>query len=135
MQLRRSLISLLCLAVVPLRSVNAVVHEKRDVPLQGLKGRQRIEQHALLPMRIGLRQNQHAEVNAENWLMSVSDPLSPDYGRHWSQDEVIEAFKPSQETVDKVTAWLHSHGIFDFTHTDNKMWFAFDTSVEKAESM
>lgn len=67
--------------------------------------------------------------------MDVSDPDSPNYGRHWSQDEVIEAFKPSGETIRNVTSWLHSHGIFEFTHSDNKMWFAFDTSVGKAESM
>lgn len=135
MQLFGTIDLLLHLSAVSLAFANGFPHERRDLPLQGAIGRRRIEQHALLPMRIGLRQNQHAEENAERWIMSVSDPLSPNFGQHWTQDEVVEAFKPSQDTVRNVTAWLRSHDILDFTHSDNKMWFAFDASVAKAESM
>lgn len=46
-----------------------VVHEKRGVPLPKSLERRQIEKHALLPMRIGLRQNKHAELNAEKWIM------------------------------------------------------------------
>ena len=72
-------------------------------------------------MRIGLRQNHYAALNAEKWLMEVSDPNSPDYGKHWTPEEVLEAFQPSDDTIRNVTAWLKSHGIDEFTHSDNKM--------------
>ena len=86
-------------------------------------------------MRIGLKQSQHALSNAEAWLMGTADPDSPSYGQYWSQDDVISAFQPSHETVEAVTEWLRSHGITGFTHSDNKQWFAFDITVQKAEEM
>lgn len=48
-----------------------VLHEKREAPLPNaaLRERHQIEKHALLPMRIGLKHNQHAELNAEKWIM------------------------------------------------------------------
>ena len=86
-------------------------------------------------MRIGLKQNQEALFNAEAWLMDVSDPDPGNFGRHWSQDDVVNAFHPSTETIQAVTDLLHSHGIFDFTHSDNKQWFAFDIMAGKAEEI
>lgn len=123
--------------LLSLSSESLIVHEKRNLPFhpEHALERRRAESDALLPMRIGLKQNRYAMKNAEAWLMSVSQPDSPQYGQHWSQEEVIDAFKPSEDTLQNVTEWLHSYGITDFTHTDNKLWFAFDASVAKMESM
>ena len=112
-----------------------VVHEERHEPLRTAIDRRRIESKAMLPMRIGLQQNQDALMQAEPWLMAVSDPTSPDYGRHWSQEAVIEAFKPANETIQAVEAWLSSHGVLQFTHSDNRLWIAFDMPAEQAENM
>ena len=48
-----------------------VSHEKRAIPLPNaaIRERRQIEKHALLPMGIGLKQNQHAELSAEKWIM------------------------------------------------------------------
>lgn len=129
------LTSLLLLDLLPpfASSLPHVIHEKREEPLENASDRQRIEADALLPMRIGLRQNSHALSRAEEWLMAISDPSSPAYGRHWSQEDVIKAFEPADETLRAVTEWLAGHGIEHFTHTENRQWLAFDLPAHQAE--
>lgn len=97
--------------------------------------RSRVEAEAILPMRIALKPNKHAPSKAEAWLMEVSDPVSEDFGRHWSQDQVVAAFRPAAESVHAVTAWLNGLGVTDVTHTDNKQWLAFDIPASKAEAV
>lgn len=50
-----------------------------------------------------------------------SHPDSPNYANHWTQDEVIEHFAPSTETVDAIRQWLNEFGIAShrILHTDN----------------
>lgn len=111
-----------------------VVHEKRQEHWADTRlAKRRIDEDAILPMRIGLMQNENAQANAERWLTDVSHPASKDYGRYWTQAEVVNAFQPSMETIQNITAWLYHHEIYDFTHSDNKLWFAFDIPASKAE--
>ena len=126
-------ILLVCLFSISTASARLVVHEKRDRYADPGLNRRRIDEDVLLPMRIGLRENPHAVKNGEKWLMEVSSPDSPLFGQHWTQNQIIEAFQPSSDTIRNVTAWLNSHGIFRFTHSDNKLWFAFDLSARRAE--
>ena len=89
----------------------------------------------VLPVRIGLKQqNLH---NAEQYLMDVSDPRSPNYGRHWSADKVAETFAPLKETTEKVTKWLLETGIGEhrISHSQGRNWLQFDASVSEAESL
>lgn len=124
---------LLYLSFIYTTSARLVVHERRDKYANPGLNRQRINGDVLLPMRIGLRENSHAVQYAEQWLMEVSAPDSPLFGQHWTQEQIIDAFQPSSDTIRNVTAWLNSHGIFRFTHSDNKLWFAFDLSAKRAE--
>lgn len=111
------------------------VHERRHVPHPRIN--RRVAPDVVLPMRIGLRQDAVALASAEDWLMEVSHPASPNFGQHWTSDEVIAAFSPSRETVDTVAEWLVASGIARerITHTDNKAWLAFDATAEEAESL
>lgn len=111
------------------------VHERRRVPHPRIN--QRMSSDVLLPMRVGLKANAAALQSAEDWLMEVSHPASPKYGQHWTSAEVIEAFSPSSETIETVSAWLGESGIAKerITHSDNKAWFAFDVTVEEAERL
>lgn len=113
-----------------------VLHEKRasDLATEFSESASRIKPDTVLPIRIGLKQNQYALSNAEQWLMEVSDPESSKYGQHWKQEDVIAAFEPTALTVRTVTEWLESYGI-DFTHSDNKQWFAFDLAASRAEDL
>lgn len=86
-----------------------IIHEKRVVSSEAwLKG-ERLHPEEPIPLRIALSQ-----ANLEHgheYLLSVSHPTSPNYGRHWTAEEVANAFSPSEETTDKVTQWLLSSGI------------------------
>lgn len=75
--------------------------------------------------------------NPEAKPCTRSNPHSSNYGKHWTSDQVIEAFAPKQETVDSVRGWLIGHGINSnrITHSDNKGWLAFDATTEEAESI
>ena len=66
-----------------------------------------------------------------------SDPASPNFGKHWSSEEVIEAFRPSQQTENKVREWLINNGIPSkrISHSENKGWFAFYATAEEAEHL
>ena len=66
-----------------------------------------------------------------------SDPASPNFGKHWSSEEVIEAFRPSQQTENKVREWLINNGIPSrrISHSENKGWFAFYATAEEAENL
>lgn len=124
--------SLFCLTIA--LGDDFAVHEKRLQPLLAAIDRHPVESEALLPMRIGLKQNKHALAQAEEWLMAVSHPSSPNYGRHWNQEDVIEAFKPTDLTVQAVGDWLSSYEV-NFTLSDNSLWLAFDMPAANAEKM
>lgn len=66
-----------------------------------------------------------------------SDPASLNFGRHWTAEEVIEAFRPSQETEEEVREWLIGNGIpaKRISHSENKGWFAFYATAEEAEKL
>ncbi|PIL32648.1 hypothetical protein GSI_05352 [Ganoderma sinense ZZ0214-1] len=44
-------------------------------------------------------------------LLDVSDPTSPNYGKHLSNDEARAFVAPAPETVQAVTGWLAQHNI------------------------
>lgn len=69
----------------------------------------KVDDSALLPMRVGLRQTNVQE--GHDLLMDRSDPSSPNFGKRMSALEVIDFFAPPQESVDAVTEWLVSGGI------------------------
>jgi tripeptidyl-peptidase I len=85
-----------------------VVHEKRQWESSRWVKRGRIADDALLPVRIGLTQTNLDSVHEH--LMALSDPKSKKYGQTWTADEVIEAFKPADETVNAVKQWLADEG-------------------------
>ena len=66
-----------------------------------------------------------------------SDPSSPKFGMHWSSEEVIEAFRPSQQTEDEVQKWLIDNGIPSkrISLSENKGWLAFYATAEEAEGL
>lgn len=69
--------------------------------------------------------------------MDVSHPDSPNYGNHYTAEQVKEMFKPSQESVDAVTDWLESEGIDrDRMKLSNSGgWVEINLTVDEAERM
>ncbi|KAM0816600.1 putative Peptidase S53 domain-containing protein [Seiridium cardinale] len=113
-----------------------VIHEQRNWHMEsGLLKRSKPDQRLQLPMRIGLKQSNLDQ--APQWLMDVSHPKSEKYGKHWTSEEITEAFKPADDTIESVKQWLKDNGITEerITHTGNKVWLAFEASLEEAENL
>ena len=85
-----------------------VVHERRELSSSRWIKRDRVPGDVLLPVRIGLAQTNIDK--AHGYLMELSDPSSKSYGRTWTAEEVTEAFKPTDETVDAIKQWLSIEG-------------------------
>jgi tripeptidyl-peptidase I len=69
-----------------------VVHERRDKTPQGWAKRSRVDGNFVLPLRIGLKQ-QNLD-RAHEFLDSVSNPKSSKYGSYWSANDVVDMFAP-----------------------------------------
>lgn len=66
-----------------------------------------------------------------------SDPFHERYGAHLSQDEVNELIAPPSESVDRVKAWLASHGIPEdnLSYSPAGDWVKVTVPVSLAEDM
>ncbi|UZJ55505.1 hypothetical protein CBS101457_004825 [Exobasidium rhododendri] len=112
------------------------VHERRQVSPHGWSQGDRMDKRAILPIRIALKQSNME--NLDQFLMEVSEPDSANYGKHWSPDQILSTFAPSQETRDTVTAWLIASGIVSqrLSHnTGSGGWISFEATVAEAETL
>ncbi len=87
---------------------NHVLHEKREAAPRHWVKRSKVDQHASLPVRIGLTQSSLDHGAA--LLNEVSTPGSPRYGQYYTPEEVHDIFAPSEEAVAVVSNWLHTSG-------------------------
>lgn len=114
-----------------------VMHEERSafMPKTYLQARSKLAGRHVLPIRIGL--TQRALDIADDWLMDIAHPESPNYGHLWTAEQVNKAFAPTAETVTAVRDWLIGAGIHEsrISVSDNKGWLAFDAAVEEAEQL
>ncbi len=86
-------------------------------------------------MRIALTQSNLDR--ADEFLMDVSHPASPNYGKHWSAKQIAETFAPSQDTVNSVLSWLAEHGISGgrVKQSQSLNWLHADVTVSEAEDL
>lgn len=109
---------------------SAVVHEKRYTH-PGLRRGARVDGTSITKFRIALKQR-----NIENrydYLMSISHPSSPKYGRLWTTEEVRGAFAPSGESVEAVRTWLSNAGIQDVE--ERRGWLEIQSTVGHVEKL
>lgn len=112
-----------------------VLHEKRHVASQSWIKRDRVAADAILPIKIGLKQqNLH---KGEEYLMDVSDPSSPNYAKHWTAEQVANAFAPSEDTLASIKAWLIQSGVAHerIRQSTNKGWLSFHATAKEAEDL
>ena len=71
------------------------------------------------------------------YLMDISDPTSPNFGKHWTPKKVHDVFAPAQETVQAVREWLSLSGIATHRHTIavGRGQILFKASVDEMESL
>lgn len=127
--------ALAALAAASPSSDEYVVHERRVESMSRWHKRDRVQSNALLPMRIGLTQTNLDD--GYDHLMDVSHPESPNYGKHWTVEQVHNMFAPAADAVDMVKTWLAEAGIDlkRVVHSENKGWLAFDATVEEVERL
>ena len=79
-----------CVSAVP-APVPHVVHEKRSTQMQKWSRRDVIlSRDTIIPVSIGLAQSNLD--NGYDFLMDVSHPGSPNFGKHWSMEKVNMIF-------------------------------------------
>ncbi|KAH6660863.1 peptidase S8/S53 domain-containing protein [Truncatella angustata] len=113
-----------------------VVHEKRDAhhETEWIK-RDRVPLAHSFEMRIGLtQQNLH---HGYDLLMDVADPNSTNYGKHWSSEDIVKMFSPSNETIQMTKDWVTATGIEAkrIAHTASGGWLVFNATVDEAERL
>lgn len=114
---------------------NHVLHERRSMEPTAWSRSSRLEGHKVLPMRFGLaQQNLH---KLEELLMSVSHPESLSYGKHFSANDVVDTFAPSDDTIATVMTWLTDFGIHPdrLRLTPSKGWIEVNATVEEVEDL
>ncbi|KAI4239964.1 MAG: hypothetical protein L6R40_005395 [Gallowayella cf. fulva] len=128
-------LSALVASSLALPPVNHVVHEKRDRIPPGWQYHEKLESSKVLPMRIALAQSNLDK--ADEFLMDVSHPDSPNYGKHWTHEAIAVKFAPSPESVDTVKSWLVSSGIAPerISRSQSLGWLKFDATVAEAERL
>ncbi|KAJ8066000.1 hypothetical protein OCU04_005094 [Sclerotinia nivalis] len=112
-----------------------VVHERRDQEPRNWRRENLLHPDSHLPMRFAITQNNLH--NAEAYLMDVSNPSSPNYGKHWSAKKVAETFAPSADSVKAIVQWLEEYGIKSerVKQSQSLSWIHANVTVAEAESL
>ncbi|KAK4663786.1 uncharacterized protein QC763_502840 [Podospora pseudopauciseta] len=114
------------------------LHERQhDGQLQGWVKRDLVKDGVALPVRIGLKQGREKEERAHKLLMDISDPKSPNYGKHLTAREVVDFFAPGTQAVGEVKQWLKASGVEErrLGLSGNKQWIQFDAPVQEVEKL
>ncbi|KAK1574290.1 Pro-kumamolisin [Colletotrichum navitas] len=117
------------------RSHKHVVHEERHPSRREWVKSHRLHAMARLPVRIGLTQsNLH---RANEFMNDVAHPDSPNYGKHWTHEDIINTFAPSQEAIALVMEWLESEGIkrSRIGLSKGRNWVQFNSTVGEVERL
>ena len=114
---------------------NLVVHERRSYAHDLIVKGPRADPDALIEVRIALTQSNLDEGYAH--LMGVSDPDSPNYGQHWTIDDIHSKFAPSDESIEAVKTWLEDFGIQrdHISESASRQWLAVHISANDAERL
>ena len=114
-----------------------VLHEKRafEPATTHWTKRSIAPRDARIPVRIALTQRNPQD--GHEHLMDMSNPQSPNFGKHWTAQQVHDFFSPSFETINSVREWLSSSGIDVSRHkiASSRGHIQFDASVSEVEHL
>jgi tripeptidyl-peptidase-1 len=71
----------------------------------------------------------------EKELLEVSDPRSPRYGQHLSNEQVHSLVAPARESVEAVRNFLEAHGVHGVSATPNSDMITAEVTLEVAERL
>ncbi|KAI0718016.1 subtilisin-like protein [Cerioporus squamosus] len=87
----------------------------------------------MVRLTIAMPQNNITGLHAA--VLDVSDPYSPNYGKHLSKDELSQLVAPKPESVQAVTNWLSKNGIAATNSTLAGDELTIHVPVEKANTL
>ena len=125
----------LVVSAVAAPSAKHALHEKRSTLPPGWERVGELDDSSTLPMKVALSQSNLDK--GEDFLMQVSHPDSPSFGKHWTAQKIAETFAPSRESVDSVLTWLESAGIAPerISRSQSMGWLNFDATVAEAQTL
>ncbi|KUJ09206.1 subtilisin-like protein [Mollisia scopiformis] len=112
------------------------IHERRDTSSsEWLKIDDKADGNA--PFRLSIALAQRNLESASEYLMSISDPKSADYGKHWTAQQVADTFAPSDVDVNAVKSWLTANGIGSEKINVSKArnWMRLNVTVSEAAAL
>ncbi|KAL1654284.1 hypothetical protein SLS61_003289 [Didymella pomorum] len=112
-----------------------VVHEKRNALPVAWTKHSRAPKDTILPVRIGLTQRNLE--HSDRFLDDISDPESPNFGKHWSAEKVANVFAPHPKASETTLEWLQSSGVDlkRVKHSVGRNWVEFSATVEELEAL
>ncbi|KAM3438352.1 hypothetical protein NHJ13734_004225 [Beauveria thailandica] len=120
----------------PSTQMRHVVHESRKTNgKSNFVRRDAMPANDRIQVRVALKQRNLE--NGMDYLMDVSDPDSPNFGKYYTAKQVMELFKPADESVDAVKRWLADSGISDDSVVVPKSGGSvhFSTTIDKLENI
>ncbi|TQV95436.1 aorsin [Cordyceps javanica] len=133
MKIAAIFLSAFCAAALGIPLGDHVQHEKREAHPLLRKSTETVDAAATIPARIALKQRNLE--HGMDLLLAVSDPASPNYGKHYTADEVADLFAPDADSIDKVTKWLKEAGVDNISVPKSRGFVDFKTTTEKLESL
>ena len=94
-----------------------------------------VEESSGLTIRIAVKhQNLHL---AETHVLGVSHPESASFGQHWTSQQIVEEFAPTDESLSAVKHWLTEEGLpeEEIFYSADKSWIKVQTTVQKAQEL
>ena len=88
---------------------HVIRHEKRTFSPDAWTRKSAAPQDTIVPLRITLA-SRNEDIGHEH-LMDISDPTSPNFGKHWTPQQVASFFAPGTATVRSVQNWLSAAGL------------------------
>jgi tripeptidyl-peptidase-1 len=128
-----SLLLLLCTALVAVYCISEnTLHEQWISQPLGWKQSERPDANTPLLLHIAVKQ-QNLDV-LHDTLFDVSDPTSPNYGKHLTAKQVNDMVAPTQESVKAVFRWLNEAGIDSSRVRPNGNFDMLEAKVTVAEA-
>lgn len=140
-------------AAAPSATSSLKIKESIVAP-RGWTKREEAPRNRTIDLRIALPQSNFAQLEQNlfevrsafstlalglNRMLNVcySDPFHVRYGEHLTHDEVNELVAPHPESVDRVTAWLASHGLSeaDLSRSAAGDWLKVTIPISLADDM
>ena len=127
----------ICLSAVSGRPTSGshVLFKKRSSSSSRWQKQDKAASDEVIPMTIALAQ---ADINlGAHYLEDISNPKSANFGKHWTSQQVKDAFAPSDTTSSAVQTWLTDAGISkdSLTTSTSGGYVKFDATVKQIESL